>query len=452
MQINTTGLTLARAAADLANGRYTARALVEACLERIQDPGGEGRRTFIKVYGDQARGSADAMDLLRRVGRTPGPYAGVPVSLKDLLDVRGEGTAAGSVVLSDAAPAEAHAPVVQRMLAAGFVPVGRTNMTEFAFSGIGINPHHGTPKAPWERAAGHVPGGSSSGAAVSVADGMSVVALGTDTGGSCRIPAAFCGITGYKPTARRVPLEGALPLSPTLDSIGPLGNSVACCAAVDAILAGEAPRPVMPMDLRAMRLAVPGNLVMDGVDPVVAEAFGRVLSRLSSQGVRVTHMPMPVFKQMVDANAAGGFAATEAYAWHRALLARGAPRYDQRVRTRIERGANMTGAELIALQAARIRIIAAMNEATAPFDAVAMPTSPILPPLIADLDDDDAFTHANTLALRNTSLANFLDRCSISTPANRPGEAPVGFMLMGETGGDARLFGIAAAVEAALKE
>jgi len=208
----------------------------------------------------------------------------------------------------------------------------------------------------------------------------------------------------------------------------------------------------MPMDLRAMRLAVPGNLVMDGVDPVVAEAFGRVLSRLSSQGVRVTHMPMPVFKQMVDANAAGGFAATEAYAWHRALLARGAPRYDQRVRTRIERGANMTGAELIALQAARIRIIAAMNEATAPFDAVAMPTSPILPPLIADLDDDDAFTHANTLALRNTSLANFLDRCSISIPANRPGEAPVGFMLMGETGGDARLFGIAAAVEAALKE
>ena len=456
MDITTTGLTLARAAADLANGRYTARALVEACLARIGDPAGEGKRTFIRTYAEQARSSADAMDLLRRAGRAPSPYAGIPVSLKDLLNVRGEVTAAGSAVLSDAAPADAHAPVVQRVLAAGFVPVGRTNMTEFAFSGIGINPHHGTPRAPWDRPAdgtgGRVPGGSSSGAAVSVADGMAVVALGTDTGGSCRIPAAFCGITGYKPTARRVPLDGAVPLSPTLDSIGPLANSVACCAAVDAILAGEAPRPVAPMDLRAMRLAVPGNLVMDGVDPVVAEVFGRALNRLASLGVRVTHLPFPVFKQVLDANAGGGFAATEAHAWHRALLARGAARYDQRVRVRIERGAAMTAAELLALQAARPRLIAAMNEATAPFDAVAMPTSPIVPPLIADLADDDAFTHANALVLRNPALANFLDRCSISLPAHRPGEPPVGFMLVGETGGDTRLFGIAAAVEAALRD
>ncbi len=452
MEITTTGLTLARAAADLANGRCTARTLVEACLERIADPAGEGGRTFIRTYAEQARTSADAMDLLRRAGRAPSPYAGVPISLKDLLDVRGEVTAAGSAVLSDAPPAEAHAPVVQRVLAAGFVPVGRTNMTEFAFSGIGINPHYGTPKAPWDRAAGRVPGGSSSGAAVSVADGMAVVALGTDTGGSCRIPAAFCGIVGYKPTARRVPLDGALPLSPTLDSIGPLANTVACCAAVDAILAGEAPRPVQPMDLRAMRLAVPGNVVMDGVDPAVAEVFGRALSRLSSLGVRVTHLPFPVFKRVLDANAAGGFAAAEALVWHRALLARAGARYDQRVRARIERAASMTAAELIALQAARIRLIAAMDEATAPYDAVAMPTSPIVPPLIADLADDDAFTRANALVLRNPALGNFLDRCSISLPAHRPGEPPVGLMLTGETGGDARLFSIAAAVEAALKE
>jgi aspartyl-tRNA(Asn)/glutamyl-tRNA(Gln) amidotransferase subunit A len=456
MQTNTTGpttrTTLARAAADLTNGRTTARALVEACLEAIQNPDGEGKRTFIRVYAEQARTSADAMDLLRRAGRAPGPYAGVPVSLKDLLDVRGEVTAAGSAVLADAAPAEAHAAVVQRVLAAGFVPVGRTNMTEFAFSGIGINPHHGTPRAPWDRAAGRVPGGSSSGAAVSVADGMALAALGTDTGGSCRIPAAFCGIVGYKPTARRVPLDGALPLSPTLDSIGPLANSVACCAAVDAILAGEAPRPVQPMDLRAMRLAVPGNIVMDGVDPAVAETFGRALNRLASQGARVTHLPMPVFKQVMDANANGGFAAAEAHAWHRALLARGAARYDPRVRVRIERGAAMTAVDLIALMAARARIVAAMNEATAPFDAVAMPTSPIVPPLIADLADDDAFTRTNALVLRNPALANFLDRCSVSLPANRLGEPPVGFMLMGETSGDARLFGIAAAIEAALKE
>lgn len=445
-------MTLARAAADLANGRTTARALVESCLAAIADPAGEGARTFTRTYANQARDSADAMDLLRRVGRAPGPLAGIPISLKDLLDVRGETTAAGSTVLADAAPAEAHAAVVQRVLAAGLVPVGRTNMTEFAFSGIGINPHHGTPKAPWDRATGRVPGGSSSGAAVSVADGMALAALGTDTGGSCRIPAAFCGIVGYKPTARRVPLAGCVPLSPGLDSIGPLANSVACCAAIDAILAGEAPRALQPMDLRAMRLAVPGNVVMDGIDPAVAEVFGRALNRLASQGVRVTHLPFPQFQQVAAAANAGTLAGAEAFAWHRSLLARGAAKYDPRVRVRIERGGTMLAADLVALHAARVRISASMDEATAPFDAVAMPTTPIVPPTISSLDDDDAFNTANNLVLRNPALANFLDRCSISLPAHRPGEPPVGFMLMGEAGGDHRLLSIAAAVEAALKE
>ena len=444
--------TLARAATDLTNGRTTARKLVEGCLEAIQDPAGEGKRTFLRVYADKARDSADAMDLLRRAGRAPSPYAGIPVSLKDLLDVRGEGTAAGSKVLSDAPPAAAHAAVVQRLLAAGFVPMGRTNMTEFAFSGIGINPHFGTPRAPWQRSEGRVPGGSSSGAAVSVADGMALAALGTDTGGSCRIPAAFCGIVGYKPTASRVPRDGVLPLSGSLDSVGPLANTVACCATIDAILAGEPPHPPEPMALKAMRLAVPGNMAMDDVDPAVAEVFGRALNRLASQGVRVTHLPFPQFQQIAAANALGGFAAAESYAWHRPLLARGAAGYDPRVRLRIERGKAMAAADLIDLMAARTRIIAGMDAATAPFDAVAMPTSPIVPPLIADLDDDAEFTRVNALVLRNPSVGNFLDRCSISLPAHRPGEPPVGFMLMGETGGDARLFAIAAAVEAALKE
>ncbi len=450
-------ITLARAAADLANGRTTARKLVEGCLEAIHDPAGEGARTFLRTYADKSRDSADAVDLLRRAGRAPGPYAGIPISLKDLLDVRGETTAAGSKILADAAPAATHAAVVQRLLAAGFIPIGRTNMTEFAFSGIGINPHFGTPRAPWQRAEGRVPGGSSSGAAVSVADGMALAALGTDTGGSCRIPAAFCGVVGYKPTARRIPLGGVLPLSSSLDSVGPLANTVACCATVDAILAGAPPSTLdppipEPMALKAMRLAVPGTMAMDDVDPAVAEVFGRALNRLASQGVRVTHLPFPQFQQIAAANALGGFAAAESYAWHRPLLARAAAGYDPRVRLRIERGKAMAAADFIDLLAARPRIIAAMDAATAPFDAIAMPTSPIVPPLIAALDDDADFTRANTLALRNPSLANFLDRCSISLPAHRPGEPPVGFMLMGETGGDARLFAIAAAVEAALKE
>jgi len=449
-------LTLTQAAANLASGRTSARALTETCLERIADPAGEGARAFTAVYAEQARASADAMDALRKAGRAPGPYAGMPVSLKDLFDVVGEITAAGSTALAAAKPAATHAAVVSRMLAQGFVPVGRTNMTEFAFSGLGINPHHGTPRSPWQRDAegvgGHIPGGSSSGAAVSVSDGMALAALGTDTGGSCRVPAAFCGVVGYKPTARRVPLAGVLPLAPSLDSVGPLAPSVQCCAIIDAVLAGQAPRAVEPMALRGLRLAVPGNIVMDGVDPVVAEAFGRTLNRLGTLGARVTHLTFPQFERVDAANAQGGLAPVEAYAWHRKLLADQADAYDPRVRSRIQRGAAMTGSELIALQAARAEIRASMDAATDPFDAVVMPTTPILPPRIDALDDEADYVRTNGLILRNPSLANFLDRCSISLPAHRPGNAPVGFMLMGETGGDERLFAIAAAIEAILKE
>ena len=220
-------------------GTITAREIVETCLARIADPAGEGKRAFIKVHAEQARAMADAMDTLRRAGRAPSRYAGIPISLKDLFDIAGEPTPAGSRALADAPPATAHAPVVRRMLAQGFIPLGRTNMTEFAFSGLGINPHYGTPLSPWDRTSGRIPGGSSAGAGVSVADGMAIAALGTDTGGSCRIPAAFCGVVGYKPTARRVPIDGVLPLSPSLDSIGPLAPSVACAATIDAILAAE---------------------------------------------------------------------------------------------------------------------------------------------------------------------------------------------------------------------
>ncbi len=451
--------TIAEAAAALDSGATTARKLVETCLDRIAAPEGEGARTFVRTYTDQARASADAMDLLRRAGRAPSPYAGIPISIKDLFDVAGEVTAAGSKVLAGAKPATAHATVVQRLLAAGLIPMGRTNMTEFAFSGLGINPHFDTPRSPWQRSpaggpahGGHVPGGSSSGAAVSVADGMAFMGLGTDTGGSCRIPAAFCGIVGYKPTARRVPITGVLPLSPTLDSVGPLARTVQCCATTDAILAAEQPRPIVPIALRGLRIAVPGNMVMDHMDPSTTEAFGRALNRLDNLGVRVTHLAFPQFEQIAAANARGGFAAAEAHDWHRALLADSAEAYDPRVRSRIERGAAMTAGDLIALIAERARIIASMNHATAYYDAVAMPASPIAPPAIDSLKDDADYTRINALILRNPSLANFLDRCSISIPCHRAGEPPAGFMLTGETGADARLFAIAAALEPILKD
>ena len=449
--------TIAQAVTDLESGAATARALVESCLERIEAPDGEGSRTFVRVYADQARASADAMDLLRKAGRAPGPFAGIPISLKDLFDVAGETTAAGSAVLANATPAAAHAVVVQRLLAAGFIPVGRTNMTEFAFSGIGINPHHGTPRSPWQRPkddvdGGHVPGGSSSGAGVSVADGMAFMGLGTDTGGSCRIPAAFNGVVGYKPTARRVPITGVLPLSPSLDSVGPLARSVQCCASVDAVLAGQTPRTLPKMALRGLRLAVPGNMVMDGMDPSTTEAFGRALNRLDNLGVRVTHLSFPEFEQIAAANKHGGFAAAEAYAWHQDLLAAQGDGYDSRVRFRIERGRAMTAVDMIKLAQDRARIIASFDEATSAYDAVAMPTTPIAPPTIASLAGDSDFSRVNTLVLRNAALGNFLDRCGISIPCHRAGDAPAGFMLLGETMGDARLFALAAAIEPILKD
>lgn len=436
----------------LANGETTGRALVEESLARIRDPAGQGARALIKVHADQARVMADAMDALRRAGRSPGRYAGIPIVLKDLFDIAGEPTPAGSRVLADAPPAAANAPVVQRMLAAGFVPMGRANMTEFAFSGLGLNPHYGTPSSPWDRASGRIPGGSSSGTAVAVADGMAAAGLGTDTGGSCRIPAAFCGIVGYKPTARRIPITGVLPLATSLDSVGPLAPSVACCAAIDALLAGETPSVPVPAALAGLRLAVPENVVLDGMDATVAATFDRALSALSAVGAVVVRARFAAFDELPKVNAKGGFAVAEAYAWHRALLAAKGDQYDQRIRTRIARGEGMSAADYIDLLGDRARLIAGFDAATRGYDAVVMPTVAIVAPRIAELEADESlYGRVNLHVLRNTAIGNFFDRCAISVPCHRDGDAPVGLMLMGETMGDARLFSIAAAVEAAVR-
>jgi aspartyl-tRNA(Asn)/glutamyl-tRNA(Gln) amidotransferase subunit A len=442
--------TLRALASALATGATTSRTLVENCLERIADPAGEGSRVFIKVHAEQARAMADAADALRRVGRSPGPYAGIPASVKDLFDLAGEPTPAGSKVLADAPAAKANAPLMQRLLDAGFIPMGRTNMTEFAFSGLGINPHYGTPSSPWDRSSKRIPGGSSSGTAVAVADGMAAAGLGTDTGGSCRIPAAFCGIVGYKPTARRIPITGVLPLAPSLDSVGPLAPSVACCATIDAILAAETPRPPVAARLNGLRLAVPDSLVLEGIDDTVAAVFERALSTLSAAGARIEKARFAPFDELPEVNAKGGLAASEAYAWHRHLLASKGSLYDARIRLRIARGEAVSAADYLDLVAARSRLIAAFDRTTAAYDCVLMPTVPIIPPPIGALEEDQRYNSVNMLVLRNTALGNFFDRCAISVPCHRPGEAPVGLMLMGETMGDARLFGIASAVEAAL--
>src|SRR5580698_9561722 len=444
--------TLASLADDLEQGRTSARKLVEECIAKIADPAGEGQRAFIHVDKEAALDAADAMDHLRKANAAPSRYAGIPVSIKDLFDIRGQVTRAGSRALEDSAPAEADAPVVARLRRAGFVVIGRTNMTEFAYSGIGINPHYGTPKSVWRRDVGHVPGGSSSGAAVSIADGMAYGALGTDTGGSCRIPAAFNGIVGFKPTQRRVPLDGGVPLSSTLDSFGPLARSVSCCAILDAVLADEPILPLRPRPIKGMKLAIPTTIVLDDLDEAVAKTFERALATLAREGASIERIEVPEFLDIGVMNTKGGFSAAESYAWHRYLIASKGDVYDPRVSVRILRGEGMSAADYVDLLGARRSLITRTEKRIAPYDALVLPTTANTPPRIADLvADDKVFAAANVLALRNCTLINMIDGCAISLPAQREGEVPVGLMLAAAGGSDRRIFELAAGMEEAIR-
>ena len=436
--------TIVQLSEDLAAGRTTSVKLTEEALARIEAPGGEGKRVFIKVWKAQAMAAAAASDALRKAGLVPSALAGIPVSIKNLCDVAGETTLAGSRALDDAPPAKADAPVVARLRAAGAVIVGSTNMSEFAFSGVGFNPHYGTPGNPADRK--RVPGGSSSGAAVSVADRMAVAALGTDTGGSVRFPAAVCGIVGFKPTARRVPIDGVVPLSTSLDSIGPLANSVEDCAIVDAVFSAEPIRVPEAMPLNGLRLAVPKHFVMDDLDAVVAKAFERALKALAAKGVRIDHIDLPQLNELPGINAKGGFAASEAYAWHRALIARRHNDYDQLVAPRILRGKEMDAADYIDLLGKRADLCRRVTAITSNYDAVVMPTCAIVAPTLEEVSTAEGFTKKNMLLLRNTTVGNFLDRCGISLPCHAAGELPVGFMLMGEAMADRRVLAMARSV------
>ena len=443
--------TIESLAADLAAGRTTSVALVRAALDRAADPAGEGARVFIELDPQRALAAAQASDTLRAAGLARSPLDGLPVSVKDLFDVAGQTTRGGSMLLRDAPPAERNAVVVDRLQTAGAVIVGRTNMTEFAYSGLGLNPHHGTPRNPWDRATGRIPGGSSSGAAVSVTDGMAVAALGSDTGGSVRIPSALCGLAGFKPTQQRVPLDGTLPLSGTLDSIGPLAASVRCCAIVDAVLAGQPVDPPGPAELEDLRLALPTDVVLDDMDADVARAFDAACTALSAAGARIRRIAVPEFAELAAINARGTFLAAEAWSWHRRHLETSASVYDPRVSARIAVGGKMTATDYLDLLAARRRWIAAVRERIDGWDAMVMPTVPIVAPAIEPLvRDDAAYFKANGLMLRNPTLINFLDGCAVSLPCHPPGSAPVGLMIAAAGGADRRVLAIGQAVERAL--
>ncbi len=443
--------TIASQAAELRAGRTSSVALVGAALARIHAPDGEGARAFTRVYDDQALAAARACDALRAAGLARSPLDGLPVSIKDLFDVAGETTLAGSVAREGEPAAAADAPVVQRLRAAGAVIVGKTNMTEFAFSGLGLNPHYGTPLNAWDRASGRIPGGSSSGAAVSVTDGMAVAGIGSDTGGSVRIPAALCGLVGFKPTARRVPLQGALPLSASLDSIGPIAASVACCARLDAILSGQDLAPA-PAALRGLRLAVPLTVALDGMDEHVARSVRAALGRLSAAGALVQELELPAFARLATINAKGGLTAAEAWWWHRDLIERAAAKYDPRVVSRILRGKEISAADYLDVQQARAAWTAEIERAIEGFDALVLPTVPVVAPKVAELAaSDDAYFRANGLILRNPTLINFLDGAALSLACQEPGTAPVGLMVAGPAMSDRRVLSLGLAIEPVLQ-
>ncbi|MBL8340615.1 MAG: amidase [Rubrivivax sp.] len=427
-------------------------ALIADVLARAAAP--EAAHVFTQLYRDDALAAARRADALPAAAWAAAPLAGLPVTIKDLYDVAGETTLAGSVVLRRAPAAPADAPAVQRLRAAGAAIVGKTNMTEFAFSGVGLNPHLGTPVNPAAQAAGGegcIPGGSSSGAAVSVALGLAVAALGSDTGGSIRIPAALCGLVGFKNTQTRTPLAGAFSLSHSLDTVCAMARTVADCLLVDGVLAG-APLAVPVRDsVSGLALAVPRTLMLDALEAPVGQAFERALSRLSAAGAKVSEITLAELGEIGAINAPGGFSPVEAYATHRALFAARRAEYDPRVAARIALGEPVLAADYIVMQRRRADWIERVTARLAGFDALVAPTVPIVAPPIAPLAaSDEAFFRTNGLLLRNTFAINFLDGCSFSLPCQEPGAMPVGLMLSAPRGGDAALAGVALAVQALL--
>jgi aspartyl-tRNA(Asn)/glutamyl-tRNA(Gln) amidotransferase subunit A len=417
---------------------------VEQALLRIADPTGEGARACLTVYADEARAAADAADARASRGSSLGPLDGAIVSIKDLFDVAGEPTRAGSKILAEeAAPAKADAIVVQRLRAAGAVIIAKTNMTEFAFSGIGANPHFGTPGNPRDRT--RVPGGSSSGAPITVADGMSDIAIGTDTGGSVRVPAGLCGLVGFKPSRQRVPTDGAFPLSKTLDSIGPIAKTVADCVKADAVMAGEKFVPLEPIELAGLRLGVAVGLPLERLDDTVAKAFSAAMSRLSSAAMNVIPGEFALFDDMTAINNRGGISPPEACVVHRDRMQRRAADIDPNVRARIERGCAVTEADYADMFRKRTELVAAMDEQLKAFDLLAMPTTSIVAPTIAEVADPSVFAARNAAVLRNTSIINFFDLCAISLPLPDT-QLPVGLMLAARNGYDRTLLRLADAV------
>jgi aspartyl-tRNA(Asn)/glutamyl-tRNA(Gln) amidotransferase subunit A len=425
---------------------------MEQLLLQAQSP--PAADVFTALFADTAMVAARAADALLQQGAPLPVLAGLPVSVKDLFDIAGRTTMAGSVLRAGQPAATHDAAAVARLRGAGAAIVGLTNMTEFAFSGVGINPHHGTPVNPCDAAVARIPGGSSSGAAVSVALGLAVAGLGSDTGGSIRIPAALCGLVGFKNTQSRTPLAGAFPLSFSLDTVCALARTVDDCITIDGVLAG-APLAVPTKPLRGLRLAVPQTVVLDALEEAVATAFQAALVRLSQAGAQLVDVALTEFAEIPQINSPGGFSAVEAWVTHREAMQSQSDRFDPRVAQRVALGQGVSAADYIVMQQRRRDWTWRVQHKLAGFDAWLCPTVPIVAPELApliggDVASDQAFFKTNGLLLRNPFIVNFMDGCAFSLPCQTPGSLPVGLMLAAPSGHDAALAGVALAVEAAL--
>lgn len=412
----------------LEGGSVNAVRLAEEALAAIERQHAQDIPAFVYVDKDAVLSDARESDRRRKEGRAISRFDGVPFGVKDLFDVQGQVTTAGSVLLRNEKPAASNADPVALLRGKGLIVLGRTNMTEFAYSGVGLNPHYGTPTSVYDRKAGSIPGGSSSGSAVAVADGVCAVALGTDTGGSCRIPAAFNGIAGFKPTASRISKRGVFPLSALFDSIGPIGRSAACCAIADDILAGDEGRTSSWKALRPLKLAVLNTCVTDGLAPEMEEIFQRTLKRLG-KSVEVSVLEFPPLVELQSLLNNGGIVACEAWHLHREWLETRPSEYDPRVASRIHFDGNTDTATFAQLLDRRSALIEKFRQFASGFDAVICPTVPMPPPKISELDSDEGYRRLNALALRNTYVLNFLDGCAGSIPMHSEGEPPMGLML-----------------------
>jgi aspartyl-tRNA(Asn)/glutamyl-tRNA(Gln) amidotransferase subunit A len=428
----------------------SAREKLEQVLTRLTARKAD-ERVFTKLYLETARNEADAADRRSAQGASRGPLDGRIVSIKDLFDIAGEATLAGSIMRQTAAPATNDALVVERLRAGGAVIIGKTLMTEFAFTAVGLNPHYRLAANAIDP--NRVAGGSSTGAGITVAQGTSDISIGSDTGGSVRIPAALNGVVGFKPTAKRVPLQGAFPLSPSLDSIGPLARSVADCAIADAVMAGEAIAVPEPVSLGGLRIGVPHGQLFAAMEKPIADHFEQSLKGCEKAGAVIVECSIDdLIDAMADATSPGSIAGIEGSRVHAEWLHDETLDVDQRVRRPLLRRLSVSQAVYINLMQRRQALARQMDQRIADFDIFALPTVPIAAPLIASVVENEAlYKETESLLLRNTQVANQFDLTAISLPL--PGlTLPGGLMLVGRHGADRRLLAMALSVEQLLSK